>query len=119
MSLYNMMFGINADADRLLALLGYTRADCGRFRDIFVNDGFLIIHTRNGAGNRRDYEDVFETMSEHPWYSYDADDEFDPTYANIYFKIPDDKFSSLIGLLEQGTDPSKSWDELFEIFKKD
>ena len=117
MSLYNMLFGVNADADRLLALLGYTRADCGRFRDVFVDDGYLIIHTRNGGGNREDYRDVFHAMSQHPWYSHDVDDDFDPTYANIYFKIPDDKFRSLIGLLEQGNNPTQSWETLFELFK--
>ena len=90
MSLYNLVFGMNPDSDKLLALLGKTKADFGRFRNVYLEDGYIIVHTRNGGGNREDYTDVFDEMSEHPWYSHDEDDSFDCTYANIYFKIPDD-----------------------------
>ena len=36
MSLYNMLFGMNPDADNLLGLLGLTRGDVGRFRDCYL-----------------------------------------------------------------------------------
>ena len=117
MSIYNAVFGVNPSADQLLTLLGKTSGDFGRFRDIYVEDGFIVVHTRNGGGNREDYEDVFEEMSEHPWYSHDEDDDFDCTYANIYFKVPEDKLKSYVALLDQGHNPSEAWNKFFELVK--
>jgi hypothetical protein len=99
MSMYNMMFGRNANTAQLLELLNKTEADFGRFRDVFVKDGYIVVHTRNGGGNREDYEDVFDEMSDHPWHSHDEDCDFDCTYANIYFKIPEDVNQSFVALL--------------------
>ena len=110
MSLYNMLFGMNPDSDKLLGLLGKTQADFGRFRNVYMEDGFIVVHTRNGGGNREDYEDVFEEMLAHPWYSHDADDDFDCTYANIYFQIPkEDKFLVALEGLDNGRDPKEQW----------
>lgn len=122
MSLYNMVFGMNPDADKLLSLLGKTASDFGRFRNVYMEDGFIVVHTRNGGGNREDYEDVFDEMSEHPWYSHDADDDFDCTYANIYFKLPEDeKLMVILKGLDKGANPAKQWASLFatmEALKK-
>lgn len=122
MSMYNMIFGMNPDSDKLLALLGKTRADFGRFRDVFMEDGYIVVHTRNGGGNRDDYLDVFDEMSDHPWYSHDADDDFDCTYANIYFKLPEnEKLIVILKDLEAGGSPSHKWSDLFasvEALKK-
>lgn len=119
MSMYNMIFGVNPDSDKLLSLLGKSREDFGRFRDVFLEDGFIVVHTRNGGGNREDYEGVFEEMSTHPWYSHDADDDFDCTYANIYFKIPEGKFETMVALhnFEKGANPSHQWSELFAMME--
>ena len=115
MSLYNMVFGMNPDSGKLLEILGKTQSDFGRFRNVFMEDGYIVVHTRNGGGNREDYEYVFEEMSDHPWYSHDADDDFDCTYANIYFKIPEGAEQTLMALrgLDAGDNPSKQWNELF------
>ena len=118
MSMYNMVFGMNPDSEKLLGLLGKTTADFGRFRDVFMEDGYIVVHTRNGGGNREDYEDVFDEMSEHPWYSHDADDDFDCTYANIYFKMPEDeKLMVILRDLKAGKNPSHQWSELFAIME--
>lgn len=111
MSLYNMLFGMNPDTDKILSLLGKTREDFGRFRNVYMEDGYIVVHTRNGGGNRESYEDVFDEMSEHPWYSHDADDDFDCTYANIFFKVPEGKFETLMALhnFNEGVDPSTQW----------
>ena len=115
MSMYNMLFGMNPDADALLRLLGKTREDFGRFRDVYVDNGYIIVHTRCGGGNRESYEEVFEEMSEHPWYTHDEDDDFDCTYADIYFKIPEgDAAHAFAGLLEPGHDPAELWDKMFK-----
>jgi hypothetical protein len=120
--MYNMIFGVNPDSDRLLELLGKTREDFGRFRDVYMEDGCIVVHTRNGGGNREDYEDVFAEMEDHPWYSHDADDDFDCTYANIYFKLPEDEqVMVVLKGLEGGSNPSHKWSELLgalEAMKK-
>jgi len=77
-----------------------------------------FVHTRNGGGNREDYEDVFDEMSEHPWYSHDEDDSFDCTYANIYFKVPENYKDFLaIMNLNEGQKPSEQWAELFGMME--
>ena len=122
MSLYNMIFGMNPDADKLLEFLGKTKEDFGRFRNVYLDDGFIVVHTRNGGGNREDYEDVFDEMAEHPWYSHDEDDDFDCTYANIYFKVPEAHKDFLaIHNFNEGENPKEQWAELLgtlEAMKK-
>ena len=121
--LYNVLFGRNDHAGFLLGLLGKEAGDFGRFRDVYVTEDHIVVHTRNGGGNREDYEDVFEDMSEHPWYSHDADDDYDCTYANIYFRIPEGAEQTFVALhgLNEGSNPSHQWAELLatmEAMKK-
>lgn len=52
MSLYNMMFGSNPAADVILATLGLTKADTGRFRDCFIADGEIAVYTRRRLRRR-------------------------------------------------------------------
>jgi hypothetical protein len=118
-----MLFGMNPDGDKILSLLGKTQADFGRFRNVYLDEGYIVVHTRNGGGNREDYEDVFEEMAEHPWYSHDEDDSFDCTYANIYFKIPEGTDQTFVALhnLDKGVNPSTQWAALLadlEAMKK-
>ena len=120
MSLYNMLFGTNPDADTLLSLLDATREDFGRFRNVYMSDGYIVVHTRCGGGNREDY--FPDWVEDHPWYSHDADDDFDCTYADIYFKVPENRKDFLaIMNLNEGSKPSEQWAELFanlEAMKK-
>lgn len=76
----------------LLLMLGLGEKDFGRFRDAYLSpDGEqIIVYTRNGGGNREYYQDVFDTLSKHPNYLRDEDDDFDETYASIYFSVPDE-----------------------------
>ena len=115
MSLYNMLFGTNPDSEQLLRLLGKTKSDFGRFRDVYVEDNYIVVYTRNGGGNREDYEDVFDEMSEHPWYSHDEDDDFDCTYASIYFKIPEDQHKTFVAFMDKGLHPEESWSKLVDL----
>jgi len=115
MSMYNVIFGMNPDADKLLSLLGKTSVDFGRFRNIYLEDGYIVVHTRCGGGNREDYEDVFDEMAEHPWYSHDADQDFDNTYADIYFKVPE-KDLVMVALqgINPGINPEEQWASLLK-----
>jgi len=91
-------------------MLGLAPADVGRFRDCFVANGEIAIYTRNGGGNRPDYWEVFEKLSRHPSYLRDEDDEFDSTYATIYFSFPKE-FTDVLSKLDGGEhfDPDKKW----------
>lgn len=101
MSMYNMLFGQNVAADAILATLGLTRHDVGRFRDCFVANGEIAIYTRNGGGNRDDYQEVFDELAANPCYLRDEDDEYDCTYATIYFRFPDE-FADDLKKLDSG-----------------
>lgn len=104
MSLYSILAGEEPLADILLAGLGLTRSDVGRFRDAWVTtEGEIAVYTRNGGGNRDCWSDEDEStescecpgciityrLPKHPLYLRDSDDDFDSTYATIHFKPPD------------------------------
>jgi hypothetical protein len=121
MSLYNLVFGMNPDADKLLALLDATQSDFGRFRNVYMEDGYIVVHTRCGGNNREEYFPSW--VEDHPWYSHDEDGDFDNTYADIYFKVPEGPEQTLVALhgLDKGANPAEQWNELFaslEAIKK-
>ena len=117
--LYNMLFGENASqSEFLFSLLGKTAGDFGRYRDIYVTDEHIVVHTRNGGGNREDYEDVFAEMEDHPLYAYDEDDDYDCTYANIYFKHPAEHVEVLKEMAKGTITPSEKWQMLFAALEK-
>ena len=116
MSLYNMLFGSNPHADALLGILGLDRGDVGRFRDCFLTeDGRIAVYTRNGGGNREEYQHVFDSLSSHPQHISDSDDDFDCTYATIWFSVPDEA-KALVEFLKSvggsAENPSSRWDKL-------
>ncbi len=92
MSLYNLLFGVNQDADELLKILGLTEDDFGRFRDAYLDEKgtSIIVYTRCGGGNRDYYEEVFSKMEKHPEYVTDYDDDYDCTYAYFVFNVPNE-----------------------------
>ena len=133
MSLYNWLFGTNPMADIILATLGLTRDDVGRFRDAFVTDGKIAIYTRNGGGNREHWYDdtpegpdcpcvgCFMTYRVHqlPHYLYDEDDEFDSTYATIYFEFPPEHAELLKAIDScERFEPSKRWLDMLERLRQ-
>ena len=97
-------------------MLGKSQNDFGRYRNVFIEENYIVVHTRNGGGNRQDYEYVFEEMSKHPWYCYDKDADFDPTYADIYFYVPENVQQELIKL-NKGETPKEQWKNLLEKLK--
>lgn len=117
MSLYNTLFGMNPDADKLLSLLGATQDDFGRFRNVYMEDGYIVVHTRCGGNNREEY--FPDWVTDHPWYSHDADQDFDCTYADIFFKVPE-KDLVLIALqdLDRGVNPEEQWAGLLKELGK-
>lgn len=117
MSLYNLLFGQNQHAEFILATLGLTPSDVGRFRDAFVADGQIAVYTRNGGGNRDDYQSVFDLLESHPNYLSDHDDDFDCTYATIYFSFPELWKEELTALSTGSFNPNARWHEKIESIK--
>jgi hypothetical protein len=92
MGLYNMVFKSNPQVPLVLAILQKQPSDFGRFRDAWIEKFDsepsklrLAIYTRNGGGNRADYMPYF---GDEPLYIADQDDDFDSTYATIFFRMP-------------------------------
>ena len=134
MSMYNMIFGTSPVGPVLLAMLKLTPGDVGRYRDAGVYEGKIAVYTRNGGGNRAcwsDYVDreadgncrctgcfMAENVQKHPNYLYDQDDEFDSTYATIYYSFPE-KWKELLEQLDSGEpfEPDKRWLGALEALK--
>lgn len=121
--MYNMLFGVNEYAEIFLRMLDLTKEDCGRFRDCYLSeDGTkIIIYTRNGGGNREDYQYIFDELSKHENYICDYDDDFDCTYASIEFSIPEKCKNIIPELLESSdtTTGAEKWDKLFKQLEEE
>ncbi len=118
-NMYNIMHGVNEIAPLLLKILELKPEDTGRFRDIFLNeDGTkIILLTRNGGGNRGDYQDVIDELAKHPNYLDDYDDDFDCTYAYIEFSVPD-KYKEEIKKFSTGVKPKTLEEKTNETLAK-
>ena len=139
MSLYNMLFGVNQYSHILLEILGLSMNDIPRFRDCFLEGDNIVVHTRTGGGNR-DYYENEETcrenyplyfvkeeeiptgpwnddMRSNPFYLHDEDGDYDSTYANFYFRFPDEYAEDLKALAakDESYKPSEKWEALFKV----
>lgn len=111
-----MLFGEGDQAGFLLGLLESERDDFGRFRAIYATDTHIVVHTRCGGGNRDEY--FPEWVEDHPLYDYDEDDDFDETYADIYFKHPPE-YSEVLKEMALGVvTPAEKWQLLFAALEK-
>src|SRR5437870_4533590 len=97
MSLYNLIRGpINIACKILIPMIGLSDDDFPRFRDVSPCDpnedegARLVVLTRTGGGNREEYADENDRLTQNPYYVYDKDSAFDCTYAEFYFRIPDE-----------------------------
>jgi hypothetical protein len=137
MSLYHALFGVNPFSNVLLEMLGISPAHVPRYRDCYLNeDGTeIIIHTRTGGGNRGYYEHPDRYAREYPEYAsdpdcykgpwnadlrklpgfkYDADDDFDCTYADFRYEVPEEFKPMVAQLRELGAvnNPAERWQKL-------
>lgn len=137
MSLYNALFGVNPYAPLLMGFLGVGPGDVPRFRDCYIEDGKIAIHTRTGGGNRAFYENEARCKAEYPEYfdgsedapsgpwnddlrglpgfTYDRDDDFDCTYATFYYN-PSPEVAKLVAQLGEiggSQNPGERWQKLF------
>lgn len=80
----------NVDTKEILSAIGIKEEDIPRLRGVGIDDGKILIHTRTGGGNREYYEDGNNYLSSNEFFLFDEDDSFDCTYANFWFRIPDE-----------------------------
>jgi hypothetical protein len=139
--MYNLLFGENSHSEFLLKILGFNQSDIPRYRDCFLQDNAIVIYTRTGGGNRDFYENEetcrscypedFEEenppsgpwnddLRKNPNFISDCDEDFDCTYANFYFKFPEEFRDDLEALANKTTNytPSQKWKMLFEAMEK-
>lgn len=138
-----MMFGFNNFAPILLKVLDFNPSDIPRFRDCFIKDNTICIHTRTGGGNREFYDNLEgcqsnypeyftgsdtpaagpwnDDLRKHPNYLTDCDDDFDCTYANFFFSFPEEFKTELQALSSDNKSliPSEKWKKLFEEVKNE
>lgn len=140
--LYNVLFGMNPDSDKLLRVIGLPPEDVYRFRDAYLTEaGEVAIHTRGGGGNRECYcydyakdeqrTEVIDGEHHHPGcvvvshdrmrtnpnYLRNEDDDFDYTYATFYFKVPVEA-KALLEELPLGITPAEKWSALFAALQR-
>ena len=131
MGFYNVCFGINPIGAVILAALELTPKMVGRYRDCFVAEGEIVVYTRNGGANRRCWESVppkdcrcpgciiTHHLPKHPLYLRDRDDDYDQTYATIWFAMPAEYAEELRAMDIGPWDPSARWKaKLAEVEKR-
>lgn len=115
MSLYNILHGQSEVVPFIMAVLKKEPLDFGRFRDAWIENGTFAIYTRNGGGNREYYMPA--DIEEWDGYISDKDDDFDNTYATIYFEIPD-RYKDFFSMFDSDKSGDDRWQEYFESMKK-
>ena len=118
--LYNMVHGYNPACVWVLPLLGKHENEYPRFRDCYIEqkDGeyVIVIYTRVGGGNRNcgfGEEELYKD----PLFVETVDDEFDNTYAEYKFRVPEkwkDDFNKIIE--GKFLETSKEYQELIKSF---
>jgi len=92
MSLYNELFGVNQATFYVLPMLNKHPDEYPRFRDCFADDDkskkTITVYTRVGGGNRDDYQDEIDKLTQMKGYMGNYDDDFDETYCSFVFKVP-------------------------------
>jgi hypothetical protein len=147
-SLYNMLFGVQSTSGVALAMLGAREGDVPRFRDAYLTlsdggDPRIVIHTRTGGGNRNYYESAEACRDNYPEYFgnegkedpagpwnadlrklpgflYDRDDDFDCTYADFHYSVPEAHREAVTSFLkDHGTPatPAERWQSLFAALR--
>ena len=110
MSLYNMILGHDPMTPVLLTILRLRPEQIPRFRDCWWNGEYIVLLTRTGGGNRSEYEFENHALTQWPNYVRNMDSAMDSTYAEFYFRMPD----NMQWVVPQLTVQPKTMDERLE-----
>lgn len=110
---FNFTSDFRPNKKQLLGALKLTEDLFGRFRSIYIEGEYIVVHTRCGGGNREYFQTVFEITSNHDWFSHEEDCDYDNTYADFFFEIPDICVSIFNELCKEGKALEEVWTEVF------
>lgn len=90
--LYNYIHGYNPACIWIMPMLGRKEEEWPRFRDCYVetrpNEALIVVYLRVGGPNRNSgYGE--EELYEDPLFVETIDDEYDDTYAEYKFRVPE------------------------------
>lgn len=90
--LYNMIHGYNPSCLWIMPMLGRKENEWPRFRDCYIekkgDEYLIVIYTRVG-GNNRNCGYGEEELYKDPLFVETIDDDFDNTYAEYKFRVPE------------------------------
>jgi len=116
-----MLFGVNEAAPVLLTMLKLNVEEIARFRDCYLSEygSEIIVYTRTGGNNRDDYQESIDKLRAHSAYVRDYDLDFDNTYMEFVFKVPDEYLEDCKRFHENHTaaTPSEKFKALFASLK--
>lgn len=98
MSMYHMMKemqgqpAVNPSTFYILPMLGKHPDEYPRFRDCYLDESgeHIQVLTRTGGGNRETFSEENEEITKMPTYQSDEDCDWDSTYAEWTFNVPDE-----------------------------
>lgn len=117
MSIYNALFSENEDATALLGMIGCTRNEFMRYRDVYLNvtgDIITVVSRIGGKSYRKEYKQFFKNIARNPNYLKNYDDPFDETYCYFDFKVPE-KYAHTCKMIA----PKEKQLTVGEMFKKE
>jgi len=88
----------NVDTKKILDAIGIKEEEIPRLRGVGIDNEKILIHTRTGGGNRDDYVEQNDALTKNKYYLSDEDDDYDCTYANFWFSIPEELTNELMKL---------------------
>lgn len=121
MSMYNIMNkGSNENAHEILNMIGLTEKDIPRYRDVSLwnNNTEIRVIARVGGGNRQDYQEEINTLKQNEFYLKDIDDDFDSTYAYIFFKVPTECLETVKNMKTDERTIKQKTDDAIKEFEK-
>lgn len=62
---------------------------------------YIVVETRTGGGNRKDYKCCYKSLWNHPLFVDDWDFDWDETYAGFAFAIPDEHRDEVLAVKKE------------------
>lgn len=121
MSMYNIMNkGSNENAHKILKMISLTENDIPRYRDVSLwnNNTEIRVIARVGGANRQDYQEEINALKKNEYYIKNINDDFDSTYAYIFFKVPTEYIETVKNIKTDERTIKQKTDDAIKEFDK-
>lgn len=121
MSMYNIMNkGSNEKAHEILNMIGLIENDIPRYRDVSLwnNNTEIRVIARVGGANRQDYQEEINALKKNEYYIKNIDDDFDSTYAYIFFEVPTEYIETVKNIKTDERTIKQKTDDAIKEFDK-